>query len=313
MKDRTDRYRAAEAAAWASFGLHPREFVVPFGEDATALRVHEFGTGTPVLFIHGGSASGANWAQLVGPLTNRLPDHRLLLIDRPGCGLSEPAAFDHTVEGFQGFADGFVSAALDGLEIDRAHVVATSMGGHLAVRSAAAHPERIGRMVELAYCFGAEAKRFPSSMRIATLPGIGKVMVRIPPNRMAIKAILKQLGLGEAMSDGRLDDIAVDWFLSLMRDTPTMRNELAANPDLLHWRTGLNPDVRLDSELLQRITTPSLFVWSEGDPIGGAEVARSFTAQIPGARLELLDDPSHAPWLGEPDRCAELIADFLTA
>lgn len=44
------------------------------------------------------------------------------------------------------------------------------------------------------------------------------------------------------MRDGRLNDVAVDWFHSLMRDTPTMRNELAATPDLFHWRKGINPE-----------------------------------------------------------------------
>lgn len=147
-------------------------------------------------------------------------------------------------------------------------------------------------------------------MRIS---GVAVATARIPPNRMAIRAILKQLGLGEAMRDGRVSDVAVSWFHSLMRDTPTMRNELTATPGLFHWRKGINPDVRLDRETLSAITTPSLFIWSTDDPIGNSDVATAFTSPIPGARLELLDDPSHAPWITQPDRCADLIAEHLTA
>jgi len=49
------------------------------------------------------------------------------------------------IDGFRRFADGFVPGVLDALEIDRADVVATSMGGLIAIRSAIAHPERIRR------------------------------------------------------------------------------------------------------------------------------------------------------------------------
>ena len=168
-------------------------------------------------------------------------------------------------------------------------------------------------MVQLAYCVGAELEHVPTSMRLATMPGLGAIGARVPPTRSMVRSILKQLGLGPALDDGRLDPTAVDWFHSLLRDTPTLRNELAANPDLVHWRRGMNPEIRFDDALLASATTPSLFIWSEGDPIGGAHVARSFVDRIPGARLELLDDTSHAPWITQPERCADLVSEFLTA
>ncbi len=40
-----------------------------------------------MLFLHGGpGAAGSAWA----PLAAKLPNHRCLLVDRPGTGLSDP-------------------------------------------------------------------------------------------------------------------------------------------------------------------------------------------------------------------------------
>ncbi len=153
--------------------------------------------------------------------------------------------------------------------------------------------------------------KLPFSMRVVTIPGVGALMARIPPTKPMIRSIIRQLGMGPSLKDGRISDTFVEWFLSLMRDTDTIRNELAGAPELGHWRRGFHPEVALGPDVLSRIECPSLFIWAEGDPVGGGDVARSFTAQIPGARLELLDLPSHAPWVDRPDECAALITDFL--
>ena len=77
------------------------------------------------------------------------------MVDRPGCGLTEPikAPF-HDIARLEASADGFITDVLDSLELDRANVVATSFGGYIGFHSAAAHPERIKRMVEFGYSIG---------------------------------------------------------------------------------------------------------------------------------------------------------------
>ena len=49
-----------------------------------------------------------------------------------------------------GFARKFVPGVLDGLGLDRAHIVASSFGGFLGLMSASAAPTRILRMVQMA-------------------------------------------------------------------------------------------------------------------------------------------------------------------
>lgn len=303
------RFRAAEADLWASVDVTPNEQWVRLagGEN---VRVQVAGDGPPVLFLHGGSSSGVNWA----PLVAGLPGFRCLVVDRPGCGLSDPVAGGAKLSDLseiERFADRLVADVLDGLELDRAHVVATSLGGYSAIRGAAAHPGRFARIVEVTWPMGAPIRYVPMSMRVAAVPGLGMLMTKVPPTRFAVRAIVKQIGLGRALESGRVSDEMIDWFLALLRDTDTVANEIRANPDLVTPVRGINPRILLPDELLGRVESPILFVWGGEDPMGGEDVARPFATKFPDASLELLDLAGHAPWIDDPDRCASLISEFL--
>lgn len=300
-----DRYREVEQRLWESVGLEPTERQVRLERLDTWVRVIDVGEGPTVLFIHGGSASGANWA----PLVARLDGFRCLLLDRPGCGLSAPLDADLSdLARFGDVADVLVADVLDGLDLATAHVVATSLGGHYALRGAAAHPERFARMVEFGYVPGAPLDKLPVSMRIATVPGMQRLVRSLPPTRGAVRAILRQLGMGDALSDGRITPEMLDWFHALLRDTPTMRNDDVPRELLRKLGKGA---AALPASVLSAVRCPLLFAWGEDDPIGGADVARSFVPLIPGAELELWADTGHAPWVEYPERSAALVAGFL--
>lgn len=146
------RYREAERRLWQSVGVTPTEQRVQLGRTGITVRVQEVGQGPAVVLLHGTSNSGASWA----PLVARLDGFRCVVLDRPGCGLSEPLVtrFDD-LERLGTFADTLVIDLLDAMRLDDAHLVATSFGGYIALRTAAAHPDRIGRMVEFGWTFGA--------------------------------------------------------------------------------------------------------------------------------------------------------------
>ena len=296
------RYREVEQRLWTSLGIEPSEREVDLGRLGTTVRVLELGDGPVILFVHGGSASAANWA----PMVAQLDGFRCVLLDRPGCGLSDPLDIDLTDPArFNEVADVLVADVLD---LPSVHVVATSLGGLYALRGAAAHPDRIQRLVEFGYVPGAPLDKLPISMRVATLPGLGRLMKSIPPTRGAVRAILRQLGMGDALKDGRISAEMVDWFHGLLRYTPTMRNDKV--PRALIQKTG-NGAGALPASLLAGVGGPVRFVWGEDDAMGGADVARPFVALLPDAELELWPGVGHAPWMEYPERAAAEVADFL--
>jgi pimeloyl-ACP methyl ester carboxylesterase len=296
------RYFDVEARLWDSLGLDPTERYVRLPRLDSPVRVQQVGDGPVVLFVHGGSASGANWA----PLLPFVRGVRCVLLDRPGCGGSPKGRVDiGTVDRFNDYADTLVADVLDALEIATAHVVATSLGGCFALRGAAAHGDRVERLTLFGYVVGAPLSHVPASMRVATLPVVGRLISSIPPTRSAVRMILRQLGLGPALANGRITEESFDWFHSLLRDTPTLHNEARLPRDLLRPAAT---SVALPSELLERVRCPVAMAWGECDPFGGAEVAERFVRHLPDATLEMWPDAGHAPWIDDPERAAARIA-----
>ena len=120
------RFREAEQRLWQSAGVSPTEQRLHLARTGATVRVQETGDGPAVVFVHGVSNCGASWAPLIG----RLDGFRCIVLDRPGCGLSDPLATRLAdVEQLGAFGESLVVDVLDAMELDRAHVVATSFGG----------------------------------------------------------------------------------------------------------------------------------------------------------------------------------------
>lgn len=110
--------------------------------DAKGVKIHFLieGTGEPVVLIHGlDSSARVNW-QMPGTIDALARDHQVIAIDLPGYGESDkpddPAAY-----GEQWVDD--VILLLDRLNIRKAHIVGYSMGGMVALKLIAEHPERV--------------------------------------------------------------------------------------------------------------------------------------------------------------------------
>ena len=301
------QFRDAERRLWESVGVEPTERRLHLDRAGCAVRVQETGAGPAVVFVHGASNGGSSWASLVA----RLDGFRCIMLDRPGCGLSDPfPSRPHGIEGIEARADTLIVDLLDALGLSEAHVVATSYGGYFALRGAAAHPDRIGRILEFGWTVGAPMTKVPAVMRLASASGIGWLMARIPPTERAVRMLLRQIGLGAALDSGRFDQASLDWYVALLRDTDTMRNDLAASPKLVSPIHGVNERVLLPARLLADIRSPVHFLWGEDDPNGGADVARQFSGQLPNAELELMAGAGHAPWMDDPDRSAVVTRSF---
>ncbi len=274
------------------------------------MRVQEVGEGDPVLFIHGASNAGTSWMSLIA----ELPEFRCLALDRPGCGLSDPIAGGRLrdFDAVESYADTLLRDVLDALDVSSARIVATSYGGYFAFRGAAAHPNRVDRIVELSWPMGAPMQKVPFAMRAAAVPGVQSITSSIPVTRGSVKMILRQVGLGRALETGRFTDDMLDWFVSLLRDTQTLKNEARSSPKVITPLGGLNHRMLLQNDVLARVTMPVLFLWGDEDPNGGESIARAFASRFPQAQLEVIANAGHAPWIDELDLCATRTRAFLT-
>lgn len=303
-----ESYLDAERRLWEHVGETPIERVVTLASGGR-LRVQEVGEGPPFVLLHGGSISGASWATLAAALDGV----RCILVDRPGCGLSEPIVGGplRNLHAVERYADHLLGDVLDALELDSAAVGATSYGGLFAFRGAAAQPERVTRLIEYSWLIGAPSEGAPLTARIGGIPGLQSAMTRVPMTREMVKRALRQFGLGRAIDSGAMDDVMLDWAYALLRHTDTLANEVRSSPRVFTPVRGQNVALHLGEDILSKLTMPILFLWGEDDPNGGAAIAHAFAPRLPNAELVIVPGAEHAPWLDDLDTCVSQSRAFL--
>ena len=297
------RYREVERRLWAHVGLSPVEQRIQLA--GVGVRVQILGDGPPVVLLHGILNAGSTWALLMPYLTK----FRCYVLDSPGTGLSDDFSLTHDLHGF---ARGFLPGVLDQLSLGRAHVVASSFGGFLALMSAAAAPERTLRMVQMACPAFVPGMSIPGFMKALSLGPVRWLMNILPPNEKVDRSVFRQIGHGASLDANRIPQIFFEWDLALQRYTNTMRNdgEMIGRAGSLR---GFPPDLTIPDDLLRSVTVPTLFLWGEDDPFGSAAVARHVVELMPHASLRTLPAAGHMPWLDDPEGTGQATADFLAA
>src|SRR5438105_7401348 len=98
------------------------------------------GAGRPLILLHGGLGSGEMFGPILPLLTER---HRVIAVDLQGHGRT--ADIDRPID-VRLMADD-IAALIDHLGLDKPDVVGYSLGGGVALQTAARHPDKVGRLV----------------------------------------------------------------------------------------------------------------------------------------------------------------------
>jgi pimeloyl-ACP methyl ester carboxylesterase len=139
--------------------------------------------------------------------------------------------------------------------LSHAHIAGHSLGGAVAARLAARHPDRIDRLVLV------DAAIRPQGTRLTARPA--HVMRTIGRSSLEFAPLLVR---------------------DLLRCHP--RSFVAATVDAL--QTDWEPHLR-------RIDAPTLVVWGERDAITPRALGQEIAAVVPGARLFTLAEAGHNP------------------
>jgi 2-hydroxy-6-oxonona-2,4-dienedioate hydrolase len=303
------RYRATERRMWESVRVTPTERRLHLARNDVNVRIQEVGEGPSILFVHGACNSGTSWAELVA----HLDGFHCILLDRPGCGLSDALPGGLSRDGMPGFADTLVVDVLDAMGMDTTLLAATSWGGYVGLRTAAAHPERVERLMLYGWSLGVPSAPIPVFMRLSAVPGVSRLTGMLPLNDKAVRAMFRRIGLRQALEAGLISDELVECYLALLRDTDTMLHEIIAGPRMISPFHGLDDRLVLSDELLAGISTPTYLLWGEHDPFGDADTARRLASALPDAALQMVPGAGHAVWLDDVKLVARTTADFMGA
>jgi pimeloyl-ACP methyl ester carboxylesterase len=296
-------YRQAETALWKHYGLEASERMIDLEPLNLRVRVQQVGDGEPVLFIHGGPNGGSTFAPVIAGLRGR----RCLVLDRPGCGLSGPVEYGRMP--LSRLAADTVAGVLDALGIERVDLVGSSFGGAWCMWFAAAHPQRVRRLVLLGAPALVPGMTIPGFMRMMCTPLIGHLIPMLPQSIEGARWVHRQMGHAGSALDA-LPAEYWEWGLRLMADTGTMASD-SRGIRAVATPLGVRRGIAFTPEQFRSITAPTLLYWGDADTFGGAALARATAALIPGSTLHLEPGAGHLPWLDDPPGAARTITEFL--
>src|SRR5215203_3423134 len=192
-------FESAERRLFEVYGLEVESRFLELRDPPMRARVLETGEGAPVVLVHGGGGVGATWA----PLMAKMSGARLVVVDRPGFGLSD--GFDYRGVDLRRHAVAFLESLLDALGIERAAFVGNSMGGLWSFWLALDRPERVSTLAQLGSTALLMGTMAPLPMRLLSVPGLNRLMLAAEkPSPEQARTFLVRLGHDEAVIDRRL-------------------------------------------------------------------------------------------------------------
>lgn len=284
-----DRPVAQLKPRWA---LPPSQFVALDG-----MQVHLRDQGprddpTPIVLLHGTSASLHTWEGWVAALQNK---RRVISLDLPGFGLTGPFPDgDYRMAHYSAF----LANVLDLLQVPRAVVAGNSFGGQLAWQFALDHPQRVERLVLVdAAGYPRNATSIPIGFRLAQIPVLAPLMDNLLPRAM-IEASLRNV-YGDP---SQVSDELIDRYYEL-----TLR---AGNRQALRQRFT-QADGGSGYTRIAELNVPTLIIWGGRDQLIPPVNAERFQRDIEGSRVVLFDDLGHVPQEEDPARTVAVLQTFL--
>jgi pimeloyl-ACP methyl ester carboxylesterase len=267
--------------------------------DNARLHYVDRGAGPVIVMVHGLAGNLRNFYELI----NRLSvDHRIVAVDRPGCGYSTMRSGEHP--GMRAQA-ALIAQFIRKLELGQPTVVGHSMGGALALALAIDHPDCVNALALIAPLSSVQSAP-PKALKILRIKSpivqwivawifsapIGKLI-----HRESLKAVFAPEPLVESFdtSGGGVLGIRPWAFSAACKDMVAISQELAAIPPSY-----------------STLTIPVTITYGRKDALLDYEThGKQLAAALPNGSLHLIEDGGHMILVTQPDHTADLIRQFV--
>jgi 2-hydroxy-6-oxonona-2,4-dienedioate hydrolase len=265
-------------------------------------QLFELGTGSPLLYVHGGLGGAFEVVPILAALAT---NHRVLAVDRPGHGLADP--FDYRGVDLLDHARTFLGDILDALELSTVDVVANSMGALWSVAFAIDAPSRVSRLALVGAPFGLK-RRPPLQLLSLGLPLIGQRLGRHVFSNATRDGNRKFWGQVLVKHLEKVDDLLLDVDVAhTRRNVESMLGLVQCIADAR--RLGYRQEL-IVGERWKTLTTPTLLILGEHDAFGSPNEGEALAAKNPNVHLVRLADAGHLPWLDDPESVVAEIERF---
>lgn len=223
---------------------------------------YEAGLGPPLVLVHGGSGSPAlEWGRVMMPLSRK---YRVIAPYLIGFGPSDQPDLPYDAGTFVDCLGWFLNArAAHG-----AILVGESFGGWVVAQYALRHGQK-----------SSGGQTLPTISRLVIVDGA----VQVHPGDGG--------GAQDTINSPSVAKQAYDFYKSL----PKVDNSFVLKAVGPHEIAQ-----QLSDKELAGITTPTLVVWGREDKLLSVNEGKHIAAQIPGARIVIIDNSGHAPPIEQP-------------
>jgi pimeloyl-ACP methyl ester carboxylesterase len=260
------------------------------------LHYHVAGDGPPLLLLHGSGPGVSGWANFRGNLPVFAKHFTTYVLDMPGFGKSYSSDGNPMLTAAPAVLD-----FLDNLGLTALPLLGNSMGGSVAARIAAEHPERVSRL--------------------ATIGGVGVPLFSPTPSE-GIKLLVE---FAEDPSYERL----ITWMQSMVYDPAILTDEFVQ----MRWTAAQNPGTSADLKrlfnrpmleairrrlgaadqlaTLTKIQAPTLIMFGRDDRVTPLDSALTAMRLIDKCELHVFYDCGHWAMIERKDEFENVVLSYL--
>lgn len=247
----------------------------------------EQGRGRPVVMMAGVGQWHAFWWRNVPALSEHF---RVITFDNRGVGDSDKPDIPYDVA----MQVDDLLGLIDGLGLDRPHLVGHSMGAGVSLELAMSRPERVDRLVFMSGIY-------PGPDYVPFTPEAAKLL--FDPSGEPLERFNRGVQAATASGFAERDDEAVQkmlWLRTHSQQTPALWQRQS--------RAGLS---YVTEDHLRPIPNPILLLYGSEDGVAPPENGRRIAAKMPNARLALVPDAGHWLPVEQPAEVNRRIIEFL--
>lgn len=263
-------------------------------DDGVQLYYEETGSGTPVVFVHEFAGDSRSWEPQVRYLSRR---YRCITFNARGWPPSDVPA--DAARYSQRRACDDIRCVLDGLQVDRAHIVGLSMGGFATLHFGLAYPDRARSLLVAGAGYGSERSEREKFRTEATV-----IAAKLESEGMAAFAEVYAYGPTRVQFENK-DPRGFAEFKALLAEHSAKG---AANTQLGVQRE--RPSILDLEDQIAKLSVPTLVVTGDEDwpcLLPGIFMKRT----CPSAGLLVIPNSGHAINIEEPAAFNAALADFL--
>ncbi len=275
--------------------------------DQAKLFYQSFGTGTPIIVLHGGP--GLDQTYLLPQMLTLAKDHEVIFYDQRGSGKSLDTNMSPTYLNTVQFVKDLEALRIQ-LGLNKVVLLGHSWGGFLAMNYAIAHPDHVSALILM-------------NTGPADYKGQQAFAVEFSKRTQPIKNEISALGNPSAFEQSSSANITKMYkvLFSVYFYNPKDESELSLNMtekseksgfkvlEVMNETSWMKPEINLYPQL-EKLNVPTLIVHGKEDiiPLWTAEKIK---AAIPGAQMITLEECGHFSYIEKPDQVFSRIDLFL--